>query len=378
MALWIASLCFAQDHSRAARSSRIKSTRVIQESGARPRFSPNGKNIIFDRKNTDGFYDVYIMTAHGEGARTLTEGHAGIGQRHNGNAVFHPDSGFIVFVSEEGEHAQKEMKYLGDPGLGLFCNLWATDLTGSHFWRLTDTPIKKDLRDRTAVKGCVNPVFSDDGRTLVWTERFDRGGHHNWGQWRLKTAQFAAAEGTPRLDGARELFRPSAVNPSANYVTAMGFYPDGRRILVAGNLDGQHEYGMDLYALDLSTGKTANLLSTPAFWEEGAAIAPDGSSIVFMSNASSRHKLDFANANWSAQPTERDYWLLSSDGSAPERLTYFNEPTAPEYLGKRSIVAALDFSPDGRFIAGTLGIDVSRETRAKVELKIVLIELEQQ
>lgn len=152
------------------------------------------------------------------------------------------------------------------------------------------------------------------------------------------------------------------------------FFPNGRQLLLAGNLDGQHEYGMDQYILDLPTGQLTNLQNSPTVWEEDAAISPDGNTIVYTSNATSRYEFDFDDPNWPAQPLEREYWLMTADGMHKERLSYFNDPEAPEYLGRRVIVAASDISPDGRFLVGTLGVDFGTERRAEVALKIILIE----
>lgn len=67
---------------------------------------------------------------------------------------------------------------------------------------------------------------------------------------------------------------------------------------------------------------------------------------------------------------------MDKTGADKKRLTYFNDPTAPEYLGKRTIVAASDFSPDGKHLVGILGVDFGGEESVDMELKIVLIKLE--
>ena len=352
---------FCHGHSPCAgKNPRIKNITLIQE-GARPHFSPAGDLIVFDRKNADGYYDIYVCDLEGRIVASLTEGKSGINQKNNGNAIFHPSGKFIVFTSEENEHMSPNNKYLGEPGVGLFNNLWATDLSGNHFWKLSRVPIKKSLWDRrTRAIATVNPHFSKDGTTLIWTERYDEGGHQNWGKWRIKAADFVIEGEQPKLRNERILFTPT----KGNYVTAMGFI-DSQRILLAGNLEGQHEYGMDQYSYDTTTHKLANLVNTPEFWEEGSTITPDGH-IVYMTNQDSKYKFDF-NKAWTAQPMERDYYLMNSDGSAKERLTYFNDPKAPEYVGKTIMAVALDASPNGQYLVSTLVIGG--------QLRIALIEL---
>lgn len=357
----------------AGKNTRIKNIKIIQQKGARPRFSPDGKLIVFDRKNPDGFYDVYIMDKGGKIINNLTHRKRGINQRHNGNAVFHPSGKYIVFISEEEKHWGLERTWLGDPGLGLYCNIWATTVQGNQFWKLTNIPIRQRPSDRIPIMGIVNPHFSPDGSKLVWTERYREGGGHltpSWGRWRIKWADFVAIKGQPKLVNEEVLYEPEL----GNYVTSMGFV-DEHTLLLAGNLDDQHEYGMDQYLYDIESGNLiANLTQTTEYWEEDASIAPDGKTIIYMSNESSRYPLDFSNPNWPVQPREREFWITDKESSFRERLTYFNAPIAPEYLNRRIIVAASDISPDGKYLVGTLGVDYGDEDTADINLKIVLIE----
>lgn len=350
-----------------ARNSRIQSLAPMHTNGARSRFAPDGQSFVFDRANADGFYDVYVSNLSGQVTLNVTEGRAGVTQRHNGNSIFHPGGRFILFVSEEPQHFGVELTALGDPGIGLFSNFWAFDRDTQRVTRLTNIPIKRALSDPTVAMAVVNPVFSADGNTFVWTERYDDGGNLNWGRWRLKTARFVVdGGGVPALQGERVLFTPSR----GNYVTAMDFL-DAGRLLVAGNLDGQHEFGMDQYVLDVATLSARNLTNTPQIWDEGSCVAPNGQ-IVFMSNRDSRVQLNFSDADWPTQPVERDYYLINQDGGGLERLTYFNEPGAPEATGRRTIVAVCDFSPDGSRMGGTLGLDQSNGPRSDMQLRIEL------
>ena len=202
----------------------------------------------------------------------------------------------------------------------------------------------------------------------MWTERYDGG--EGWGEWRLKMADFRVRNGEPRLENVRVAYEPKV----GNYVTALAFL-DSDTLLVAGNLEGQDEYGMDLYRLDIKSGKSTNLLNTPEYWEEGSCVSPSGRHIAFMTNKDSRYKFDTSDKNWASQKVERDYYLMRSDGSNKERLTFFNDSGAPEYQGGRDMVAICEFSPDGKYLAGTLGIDTSTGKKRRLALKIVLIDL---
>lgn len=362
----------------AAGSNRIKHIEIIQESGSRPHFSPDGQRLVFDRKNPDGFYDLYLAGLHDTAPYSLTEGRSALSTRNHGNGIFHPSGRFIVFISEAPRHFQDNLNWLGDPGIGMYCDLWATDTSGTNFWRLTNHPAKMSVFDRVQAISVVNPHFSHDGTRLIWTERYAAGGHHNWGKWRVMMAEFEDGSGSPRLTNPRAVIRAEDYGPDCNYVTAMGFLPGDTTIIVAGNLEGQHEFGMDQYLFALPTRRLVNLHPTPEYWEEDASLHPNGTLLVSMSNATSRYRLDFDNPGWPTQPREREYWLLDLGNGQRERLTFFNEPSAREFTGRRTIVAASDFSPDGRYLAASIGLDRRADDRADIELKLVLIEFNEQ
>lgn len=364
-------LALSQGQRIQPKNSRLKSITVLQANGARPRFSPDGKVLVFDRRNADEYFDVYLSDIQGNVLRKITEGNPGITQRNNGNARFDPSGKFIVFVSEAPRHYLDDRPRMGDSGIGLYSNFWATDLQGSHFWQLTHEPVKQTLTDGVPNFAESNPLFSRDGHTFLWTQRYaDRG--HFFGWWRIMAADFVVSDGQPSLRNQRVLITPQ----KGNYITAMAFL-DNDHLLVSGNLDGQHEYGMDQYVYDLRSGHFVNLTNTPLIWDEDSCLAPNGD-IVWMSNQDSRIKFDFSDRHGVTQPIEREYYAMTSSGQDKQRLTYFNEPGTPEYVGIRTLVAACDISPDGRYLAGTLSIDFGTATRReRGELKAILMEFAQ-
>jgi Tol biopolymer transport system component len=345
----------------------VKNISIIQENGGRMDWSPDGKLIVFDRQNADGYFDLYVMTPEGKIVTSLTEGNPSIAQRHNGNPAWHPSGKFIVFESEADKHYNAPDKWPGNPGIGVYANLWAITPDGTQTWKLTDVPIKQTLTDGLVAMGTLNPHFSRDGSKLVWTERFADGGR--WGKWRVRMADFIAAERAPHLANDRVVIAPAG--KMGAYITAMDFSPDASQLLLAGNLDGQDEFGMDQYIYDLKTGALKNLQNSPEIWEEDASWSPDGARIVYMTNLGS--PMDFKNPDWYWQKRTREYWMMDADGSRKQPLTCFNIPGSPEYIPQGAIVAASSFSPDGKWLAGIVGVDYGTKDKADYRLKIGLI-----
>jgi hypothetical protein len=355
------------------KNPRVVSMRMIHPNGSRPKWSPTGDRFVFEVRHGDGFYDLYVSDRQGRIQSSLTRGRP-INQKHNGNAIYRPiGSGtYIAFLSEEPTHYPDWTSYgpepASGPGVGVYNNLWVTD--GQGFWKLTNIPIKQSATDETPAMATVNPRFSWFDSTLVWTERYAPGGNNDWGKWRLKAGNFVVGQNGPELRNQRVIFTPSV----GTYVTAMEFMMPNV-LLVAGNLDGQHEYDMDQYLLHIPSGTRRNLTSSPDAWEEGACVAPSGK-IVYMTNRDSHYPLD-RNRDWVGQPVERDYWLMDADGSNKERLTYLNDPSAPEYKGWRAVTIVCDVSPDGKTVAATIGRDFGDETTADILWQVWLIELSQ-
>lgn len=358
---------FHNSSGQAALSPRISGISIFQQSGVRGRFSPNGQSVVFDRAD-DQIYNLYVSDLNGN-LTSITNGNPRIPQGGNGNGIFDRSGQYIVFISEAPNQFDNILGP-GNPGNGILFNLWATDTRGSQFWQLTNIPMPASAFD--TFQAYVNPVFSLDGSTLEWTNRYGPGGHNGWGDWQLLQAPYSTQSGVPTLGQPSVLFRPT----TGNYVTSMGYF-DSTHLLVPGNLSGQNEYGMDEYILDTVTQTLHDLTNSPQWWEEGACISPNKEWIVYMDDITSPFALDFNNPDWPQQPNEREYWMVSANGMYRERLTYLNDPAAPEYLGSygagRIAVETCDFSPDGKSMVGSLGVDFGTAAKAALDLKLIMI-----
>jgi hypothetical protein len=344
----------------------------ILSNGTDAQLAPNAQSFVVDIRTASGYYELFTSDLNGNIEGSLTIGRTGIGQLNNGNGVFHPSGAYIGFISEAPVHYLSTVPPtgqvpLGDPGIGLFSNLWITD--GISFWQQTNVPIKQTATDGLPVYATTNPRFTADGKSVVWTQRYANGGSFNWGEWRIMEADLVPLQ--PKgvaLTNQRVIFTPT----NGYYATAMAFISP-TQLLVAGNLDGQNIYGMDLYNLNLTTGTYTNLTNSPNSWEEGSCIAPSGT-IVFMSNQDSNYTYNI-NEFWVGQPMQRDYFTMNPDGSNQQRLTYFNDPSYADYQAWRAVPTVCDVTPDGKTIVATIGRDYGTATQAYVVWQIWLIKL---
>ena len=164
-------------------------------------FSPDGKYLLFDRQNQDGYYNLYISDLNGNIVQSVTKG-KNILQLNNGNGVFYPNPAaqYVGFISEAAPHFLSTLPPsgplpLGDPGVGLFANFWFTD--GLNFSQETQIPVKQTATDGIPTYATVNPRFKPDGSIIVWTERYQNGADFNWGFWHLNAADIVPGTGTP-------------------------------------------------------------------------------------------------------------------------------------------------------------------------------------
>jgi Tol biopolymer transport system component len=113
-----------------------------------PFFSPDGKRVIFrsDRKKKD-FLQIYVINADGTGERALTD-NEGV----NWGPYWYPDGKHIVYAAADHSNPTVRPNY----------DLW---------WLNVDTG--KKVRLTFAPGADVLPVFSPDGKQLMWTSTRD-------------------------------------------------------------------------------------------------------------------------------------------------------------------------------------------------------------
>lgn len=178
-------------------------------------FSPDGKQIVFC-SNRDGNLELHIMDADGKNIRKLTNAPG----CYNGGPFFSPDGKQVIFRSDRKKKDHLQLYVINRDGTGeraltdnqdwvYWAPYWFQD--GKHivytaadhsnpaarpnydiYWMniLQDAPIakRKPIRITHNAMADVLPVFSPDGKRLMWTS--SRGG----------TAQLWMADFVPPTD----------------------------------------------------------------------------------------------------------------------------------------------------------------------------------
>ena len=291
---------------------------TLRAQGGRVDWSRANGLIAYDRLGDDGVYfDVYVRSLDGSRDTCLTCGKGGlVPQRNNGNPAWHPSGNYIVFQSEVAD--SRVTPFQSNPGRGVNNVLWVTDPTGRDFTQLTE------LSTSDPVSGVLHPHFSNDGNQLSWSELREgllQSGTIS-GLWRLVVADFVVSGGRPGVRNIRK-YEPGDPGFYENH----GFSPAGGRLIFSSNMAQPgplQSVNNDIFAMDLASLTVSRLTSDS--YNEHAGYFPDGRKMLWMSNR------DIANRG-------TDLWIMNSDGSGKERLTFLNQSGCPESSANRSVAA---------------------------------------
>jgi hypothetical protein len=323
--------------------------KTLRAGGSRLDWCDKSDLIAFDVRGKNKYFEVHTMKSDGSADTCVSCDVPGLPQRHVGQPAWHPSCRYLVVQAEKQEHVKVRFTHSLTPGAGVLNDLWLIDLE-----KKTSHPIRELPNDRD--HGTLHPHFSPDGSRLSWSEMVAKAGmkkKKEVGYWKLMTADFEVEGGKPRLSNVRA-FAPGGDAFYENH----GFSPDSKKLIFSSNFDGKR-FINNIYVMDLASERAVRL--TEDGYNEHASFTPDGKRIVWISNVGNPNR-------------GTDYWIMNSDGSAKQRLTFFNQKGHPQYAGRRVVVADFSWSPDGKTIAAYYRAGDGLESESD-EVKIVTMDV---
>jgi Tol biopolymer transport system component/imidazolonepropionase-like amidohydrolase len=284
-----------------------------------PRFSPDGKHILFtsDRGGGD---NAWIMKRDGSDARQITHEKF----RLVNNAVFTPDGQYLI--------ARKHFTSTRSLGAG---ELWMYHLSGTDGIQLTER--------RTDQKDAANDIsISPDGRYVYFSEDMSSGRIFEYNK--DPNGQIYMIR---RYD--RETGKTSSVTGGAGGACRPQVSPDGKLLAFVKRV----RYQSVLYLHDLATGEEWPVYDKLSRDQQetwaihgvypGFSWTPDGKQLVFWAEGKI-HKLDWRSLESEVIPFEAEVKQTIVDA------VNFKQEVAPETFRARMIRHATT-SPDGRWLA---------------------------
>ncbi|MFD0837288.1 hypothetical protein ACFQ0I_16025 [Mariniflexile aquimaris] len=310
--------------------SLAKNITILKSDGGRVAWSPDGKTIYLDRKDSKRYFDIYKMNPDGSNETCLTcNTNDAVPSGHNGQPAIHPNGELLVFQAQKKEHVGNPGRdKAAEPGLGRYHDLWLLNLKTNHFYQLTN------LEDAHNT-GILHPHFSKDGKKLTWSQMYNSEKNY----WTLKMADFTVDNlGKPHLSNI-ETFAPGGEGFYENH----GLSSDGKTIIFTGNFELTSNpfsfFKQKIYTYAFETKKLVALATER--YNESAEYSPIGNKIVWFTSVGNNNR-------------GTDYWSMNYDGSGKKRITDFNNPKISSFKGKVITAADKSFSPDGKYMVAYL------------------------
>ena len=280
--------------------------------------------IAFNRIGTDGFYHIYTVRPDGSDLQQIGLGSPTFPERTTGSPAWSPSGAFMAFVAEKTTTLPGNLQgdtFAATPGWGGYSDLWIATADGTHAWQMTDLPAGNN-------DGVLLPQFSPNGQLLEWTQKVQ--GASGTADWSLKVAQFnVSAAGQPYLTNIRTIAPGGSAFPN-EFIETGGFSADSTHMLFTSDYQNHLAVENQIYDLNLLSGAITRLTKGGAY-NEHPRFTPSGQ-VIWMTDE--EQPMSHAGGT--------DWWIMNADGSDPQKLTEFNTPSSPNYLGKTVYATVVD------------------------------------
>ncbi len=314
--------------------SQVASVTTWMQNASPVGWTSSTNRIVYNSRGANGFYNAYSANPDGSGIQCLTctipsLGSFGTTTNRGASDVSPNGQYFLATVATSNGYGAPN---LTAPGNGAANNIWLYSVDGTHAWQLTNIYGNGPTQGLAVIW----PRFDRTGTEIVWASCYSPA-IGNLGYWQLKVANIVWTSGVPSLANVR------TIQPVANaFYEPYGFTPDDQHVIFATSA-GQTSWindQIDTVALD-GTGLTqlTQMTAQQPNYNEFAFYTPDGNHIIY-------------GGTRDATSGGMDYWEMNPDGTAPHRLTYFNERWSTEGMGY-SDVESLAFNPNNpnQFVA---------------------------
>ena len=302
--------------------------------------------VAYDLYRPNGYYQIYL--AHvGPGNSFAGEYcysclNAALPGKNYGQASFQPTGKYMLFTAEMAHHAGNSNNSI--PGIGTYNNLWVMTMDGSKAYQLSNMP-------STGLSAIIEPYFNPKGNEIMWCQMIDSVnvgvGKQEFGYWAIKTAPFIDDPiNGPRIDSTHiKTFLPGG-SPSFN--EPYGWSPDGSKILFASDYNQFWVWDDQIYTMDTNGNNMEQISSTAHSYPycEHAFYSTNGEHIVWMTDL---------DANVGSSVGGDDWFIMNSDTTDQERLTYFNDTTSSYWTGNIHVNGHGSYAPDNLKFIGDVG-----------------------
>ncbi len=342
-------------------ASLVSTTALVTGRGGRLAYNRGNNTLLADIAGTNGFRDIYRFSLDGNGNVTgssvcLTCGNPDF-PYHTGNARMDPfGRGFMFQAMNKTCPATTRGT---DPGSGICNDWWWYAFGNNQFY-----PVSAPLPAYDGKYGQMHGRWSKNADFFMFGYKLNQPCTDtfgcNSGSWELHAVEITWTNPAPNVYvpqfGTVHVYSPGVYPGHFYQMTGTSPMDNGLVLFESTSLyrvqaDGDADVA--IMRVQNSDGTwlnndqaNASLVILSEFstdgshtvdWNELANFTPDGLQVQWMSDHDNPKGTSLANIY-------TDYWRCNPDGSNKTRLTYFNNPSYPEYDGSRTISSFFAFA----------------------------------